>query len=108
MKTEQPILITSITAAADLVKHRFVKYDGNYASLGQRALGVCIADTKHGEQAPVCTHGIVLVETSASFVAGDSAGIDENGKIKGYAGQGDLLYVLDASSGAGNLVRVKL
>ena len=45
MLTEQPILITSIKALADITKNLFVGFDGNLCSANAKALGVSNADT---------------------------------------------------------------
>ena len=52
MKTEQPILITSTTAAADLSnkKNLFIGFDGNVCGNGAKALGVLNANTNLGNQ----------------------------------------------------------
>ena len=50
MKTEQPILITSTTAAADLSnkKNLFIGFDGNVCSNGAKAFGILNANTNLG------------------------------------------------------------
>lgn len=48
MKTQQVILTTSVIAAADLTRRRFVGFNGNVCAAGAKALGVVEADTENG------------------------------------------------------------
>ena len=108
MKTEQPILITSVKAAANITKNLFIGFDGNLCSANAKALGVSNADTDINEQLPVMSIGIALVYSGgqvnqAAKVASDAAGkavTFSTGEFNGYA--------LDASTGADELIRIKL
>ena len=40
MKTEQPLLITSVKAAANISKNLFIGFDGNLCAANAKALGV--------------------------------------------------------------------
>lgn len=137
MKTAKPILIDSIAAAADVVKNRFAGLDGNYCGANARALGVFDADTKAGQQAPVMVLGIALVESGAAVTAGANVASDASGKAVaaaalsvsvpaggtavtstaaqptltvagGYLPQAVNGVALDAASGAGEFIRVRL
>lgn len=63
MKTSIPTGTCSIQAAVDLDKYLFVGFDGAPCQLGQKALGVCAADTGQGKQAPVDISGILVVRS---------------------------------------------
>jgi len=80
MKTEQPLLITSITAAANLTKNLFIGFDGNLCSANAKALGVSNADTNSGNQVPIMVHGIALVKSGAAITAGNAVVADASSK----------------------------
>lgn len=110
MKTEQPILITSIQCANTygIVKHRFVGFDGNYGAETFKSLGVCNANTAFGEMMPVTAKGIAIVQTGGAITLGaavetfdDGVALSQTtGPIEGYA--------MDAAVGAGQLIRILL
>lgn len=62
--------ILSQTAAADLVKCRFVGFDGNYCGANAKAKGVTKFDVASGGQASLINKGIAIVETAGTFDAG--------------------------------------
>ncbi len=108
MYTEQPVLILSIDAAADIDKNLFVGFDGALCAAGAKSLGVSNADTLSGEEMPVMTNGVALVLSGAAVSQGDPVEADASGKaIPVSAGEknGDSL---DAASGADELIRVLL
>ena len=108
MLTEQPILITSIQAAANLAKNLFIGFDGDICSAGIKAFGVSNAETDSGEQMPVCVKGIALITTGGALSVGDKIESDGDGKaIEATAGEVNG-FALDASSGADELIRVLL
>lgn len=87
--TEQPGLVTSIAAAAEITGKRFIDYDGNHAN-DEAALGVSVFSVASGEQVPVAASGIVLVEVGTGGVTkGGLVKADANGKAiaLGSAGQ---------------------
>lgn len=110
MKTEQPILITSITAAEDLSasKNLFIGFDGNLCAASAKALGVLNANTDLAEQAPVTVVGIALVLSGAAITAG--AGVEANANSKAITVvSGELNgYALDDASEADEIIRVLL
>lgn len=108
MKTEQPVLITSIKAAANLSKNLFVGFDGALCDGNAKSLGVCNADTSLDEQAPITCRGIALVKTSAAISVGASVFSNAVGQAS-PAGLGPIEgYSLDSASGADVLIRVLL
>ena len=110
MKTEQPILITSIEAAADLSakQNLFIAFDGTVCGSGVKPLGVLNANTDEGEQAPVCCVGIALVYSGAAVAKGAKLQCNAAGKAITYAAGAVAGYALDEATGADELIRVLL
>lgn len=137
MKTEQPLLITSIKASADLSKNHFVGFDGNLPVANSKPLGVVNADTGAGNMCPVVVSGIALVKTASAVQRGSAVATDASGRAVpvlnftvsipqgltpvqstssfpsllingGMLPQSVAGYALDASSGADELIRVLL
>ena len=80
MKTQQVILTTSVIAAAELTRRRFVGFNGNVCAAGVKALGVVEADTENGGVAPANVLGVILVEAGAAIAAGAEVQSDASGK----------------------------
>ena len=110
MKTEQPILITTIQAAADFSdsKNIFIGFDGDTCGNGAKALGVLNANTDQDEQAPILSIGIALVLSGAALSAGAKIQSDASGKAITFSSGEANGYALDTASGADELIRVKL
>lgn len=108
MKTYQPVLITSVTAAADTVKHRFIGFGGALCGADQKALGVSDADTKSGQQMPVVVVGIALVEASGAISQGARVFSDANGKATATGTNNPNGHAVDSATGAGEIIRVRL
>lgn len=108
MKTEQPVLITSVTAQADTSPYLFVGFDGAVLSSAVKALGVSNADTPSGEQLPVTAIGIALVTSGAAVSVEDEVESDANGKAVPLDQGVSNGYALDAASGADEVIRVLL
>ena len=137
MKTEQPILITTILAAANLDKNLFIGFDGNLCSANAKALGVSNANTNSGNQCPVVSKGIALVLSGAAVSVGNAVVANSSSKaipattfsatvpgsgttVTSSSAQpamilaGSVLpqavngYALDVASGADELIRVLL
>lgn len=107
MKTEQPVLITSILAAEDLTKNLFVDFYGNKSNGSSKSLGVCNADTSIDEEAPIICKGIALVKTGAAITIGSE--IKVNNGLAVLIGVSPVEgYALDDASGADQLIRVLL
>lgn len=93
-KTYLPLLIQGIRAKSDLEQNRFVGFDGNYCSAGEKALGVVDVSTDKEQLCPYAALGILLVTASGAIAVGDPIASDANGKavkatssdkINGYA-----------------------
>jgi hypothetical protein len=137
MKTEVILGTSSIQAAADLVRHRFIGFNGNLCAANAKARGVSATNTKSGQMCPINISGEVLVESGGAITAGAAITSDANGRavaatafsvsvtagataVTSTAAQPDLTeaggflpqavngYAVDAASGAGELIRVIL
>jgi hypothetical protein len=110
MKTEQPILITSILAAADLSasKNLFIGFDGNICGNSAKALGVLNAGTNQNEYAPLTCAGIALVLSGAAVSVGAKIQSNASGKAITFSSGEPNGFALDSSTGADELIRVKL
>lgn len=112
MKTEQPILISSFLAVADINKNELVNYSGSRALASEKVLGVCNADTSEGELCPVMLQGIALVKSGAAVSSGSFVGSDDQGRVVSNSFTTHSLevigVVLDSASGADELIRIKL
>lgn len=106
MKTAQPILITSILAAAALTRLRFVGLVGNVAAAGAKALGIAEVDAAQGEQASVSTHGILLVTAGAAIAAGAEVEVGAAGKAVTKAAGISNGYALDTAAADGDVIRI--
>ncbi len=105
-QTFKTALTTGMTAAVDLVKHRFVGFDGNYPSAGAVVYGVIQEDTAAGEMAPVDLYGELLVETAGAISQGGKVETDANGKAVA-AMTGEVVgLAIDAAAGAGEIIRI--
>jgi hypothetical protein len=110
MKTEQPVLITSILATADLSEKQnlFIGFDGAVCGNGVKPLGVLNANTNLNEQAPLTCLGISLVYSGAAVSKGAKVQCNAAGKVITYASGAVAGFALDASTGADELIRVLL
>ena len=108
MKTEQPILITSILAAVDLSKNLFIGFNGNVCGDGNKALGVCNAETDSGEQAPLIAKGIALVLSGNAVSIADKIQSDANGKAIRFSSGEANGYAIDSCLAADELIRILL
>ncbi len=112
MKTEQPILITTIKAASDLsaAKNKFIGFDGNLCGDDMKPLGVLSANTSIGEQAPVVAKGIALVELFGTCNQGDTIKCNEfsTATAAPYSNDNSVAgFALDAGT-SGQLIRIML
>lgn len=137
MKTEVILGTSSIQAMADLPRHRFIGFDGYLCAADAKARGVSAVDTKIGQMCPINISGEVLVESGGAITAGAAVASNAIGQavaatafsvtvpagattVSSDAAQPDLVeaggylpqavngYAIDAASGAGELIRVRL
>lgn len=106
MKTHQPILTTSVTAAAALNRFQFVGFDGAVCAAGAKALGVAEASADAGEQAPVNLLGVILVMAGAPIKAGAEVESDATGQAIPKAAGASSGYALDAAAAGGDVIRI--
>ena len=107
MKTEQPILITSVTAVANTAKNLFINFTGAICAANIKALGVSADDTLLGEQLPVTAKGIAIVKAGDNIAQGAKISSDASGQAVTYTTGDYNGYALDPAE-AGELVRVLL
>lgn len=109
MKTEQPVLITSIAAGADLAyTKRFVSVAGVYSSISTAPLGVLNAVVDSGEMASLIVSGIALMEAGGSITAGVDVTAGTNGKVITNVDGKVAGIAIDTASTDGDIIRVKL
>lgn len=106
MKTKQPSLTTSVLAAAELTKHRFVSFDGSHTGNGLKALGSVAAETSIGNIAPVDVSGVILVEAGAAIAAGAEVQSDASARAITKAAGVSNGFAWDAAAQAGDVIRV--
>ena len=75
-----PILKTTIKAAVNLTKRRFVDFAGNPCAAGEASKGVAMHKTDSGKLATLISLGIAEVEVGAAVAVGDAIVSDANGK----------------------------
>ena len=102
----KPLLMETVKAATDLDKQRFIGFSGNYCTLNEKALGVCDVEIEAGQYAPVALFGILLVQTAGAITAGSKIASDANGYAVAYTTGEFNGYALDASAGAGEVIRI--
>lgn len=111
MKTEQPLLITSIKASSDLSakKNLFIGFDGAVCTNGSKPLGVLSANTNLGEMAPVISQGIALVYSGGAVALGQAVQSNGLGKAVPLASGSTIAgYSLDSATATDQLIRVLL
>lgn len=106
MKTEQPILTTTVLASTSLVGRRFATVAGATPAAGAKVLGVANADYNLGEQAGVGVLGIFVVEAGAAVAADDDVQTDALGRAITKAAGVYCGRALDAAAAAGAFIRV--
>ncbi|KWZ43749.1 hypothetical protein WS72_13375 [Burkholderia savannae] len=106
MKTHQPILTTSVTAAAGLNRFQFVGFDGGVCAAGVKALGVAEASADIGEQASVNLLGAILVMAGAPIELHAEVESDAAGQAIPKAAGTSNGYALDAAAAAGDVIRI--
>ncbi|APC18549.1 DUF2190 domain-containing protein [Pseudomonas frederiksbergensis] len=106
MKTQQPVLTTSVVAVVDLPRYRFANFAGALCAAGTKAFGVVEADTEADSVAPINVLGICLVTSGAAVAAGDPVESDAEGRAVTLASGLDNGIALDAATAAGDVIRI--
>lgn len=106
MKTQQPVLTTSVVALVDLPRFLFAGFNGGLCAAGAKAYGTVAADTEADSVAPINVLGICLVTAGGAIAAGAEVQSDANGKaITKAAGVGNG-YAVDAATADGDVIRI--
>ncbi len=110
MLTEQPILITSVQCkeAGQILKNRFISFDGTYGLEGAKSLGVVNADTNQGEMAPVTVKGIALIAAGGPITIGSAIESFDDGMAAPLTSGTLEGYAMDGALSAGQLIRILL
>ena len=105
-KLYKPLLIDSIQALEDLPKQRFVSFEGEVSSAGEKAYGICDVETEAGQFAPVGITGILLIEAGSDITVGSEITSDASGKAVVIANnQASNGFALDAGT-SGDVIRI--
>ena len=113
MKSYQLGPKVTLVAGEAITKRRFVDATGKH-TLDKAAVGVALFDTDQGDPITVQVAGIAVVESGGAINAGDLVASDANGKAVALtlSAVGDVAKIcgiaLDAATGAGEFIRVKL
>ncbi len=100
-RTYKPGITESVKAQADLLKQRFVGFDGNYCGAGAKALGICDVEITQGQFAPVVLNGILLVETGGAVTSGAKVASDADGKAVAVTASEEINgFAIDSAAGA--------
>jgi len=108
MKTQVVCCTVAILAAAALARFQMVGYDGNVCAAGAAALGTAEADTGAGSQAPVNTHGVLIVVAGAAIARGAAVETGAAGKVITKAAGIANGYAMDEAIADGDLIRIKI
>ena len=106
MKSQKVNLVESVVAAVDLTRRRFVGFDGNVCAAGVKSLGTLAATTAAGEQAPVDSLGVILVEAAGAIALGAQVQSDADGRAVTLAGGVPNGWAMDAATAAGEIIRI--
>lgn len=98
IKTMKPGVVESIQAQANLVKHRFIGFDGNYCAANAKSLGVSQADIEQNQQCPVVVTGIALIESGGVISAGNALVSGTNGVALAATNLGIAVTVPEGST----------
>lgn len=108
MKTSITLAVMTIVAAAALTARRFVTTGGAVPAAGAWCPGIANADYAAGEAAGVVTHGVELVEAGGAVSVDAVVETDNSGRAVALSTGIGLGRALDASTAAGQFIRVKL
>lgn len=115
MAWENPIGIDSFSAGGTIVANRFLKISGADNTVVQSAastddsIGVAAAAASSGDAVAVKHTGIVKVEAGAAVTRGAQVMSDSSGRAVNATATNKVVGVaLEASSGAGEIISVKL
>lgn len=108
MKTEQPILVSSIVAKEEFPKGRCITFAGYMCTEGSKQFGVSQTSGSANELIPLTVQGIALCQIGMSVTAGAKLQVMDDGYVSPYSDGEIIGYAMDAASNVGDLVRVLL
>ncbi len=108
MKTEQPILITSIKAQTDIPQNVFVSITGNISDGTKLPIGISNDSAIAGDMTPVAVNGIVLVKTGATPVTALSPITSDANGLAVSSADAALTRGIALDDGTDSLIRVLL
>ena len=108
MKTEQPILVTSIKAQTDIPKGVFVSLTGNISDGTKLPIGVSNDSAIAGDMTPVAVIGIVLIKTGATPVTALSPVTSDANGLAVPSADASLTRGIALDDGTNSLIRVLL
>ncbi|AVO60651.1 capsid cement protein [Pseudomonas chlororaphis] len=106
MKTQQPVLTTSVVAVVDLSRYLFAGFTGDLCAAGAKALGTVEADTEADSVAPINVLGICLVIAGAAVAAGVEVESDASGRAVTLTTGKANGITMDAATAAGDVIRI--
>lgn len=106
MKTQQPVLTTSMVAVTDLPRYRFAGFTGGLCGAGLKALGTVEADTQADNVAPINVLGICLVISGGAVAAGVQVESDAEGRAVTLAAGISNGVAMDAATASGDVIRI--
>ncbi len=107
-KTFQPLQTITIRASSQLLRFRFVGFNGALCLDNQKALGVTVSDWEQGKLASVIVSGTVLVEASGTINVGDKVTSDAEGKAKQAGAGAEINGRALTNASSGDLVKIIL
>ena len=106
MKTENVILITSLTATGTITKNRFVTYGGAQAGAGVAVAGVSDDNVVAGEMFGNKARGWMIVEAGAAVAQGAAVESDASGRAITLNTGVQAGRAIDAAAAAGVPIRI--
>lgn len=107
MKTSHYIAKTTIPAVATISQGQPVGYDGDVAGDAEVIAGVAMHDAVSGDALAVCFVGVVVVTAGGVIAKGAEVEI-ASGKFVTVSAGKVVGHAMDASTGDGDKIRVKL
>lgn len=102
------LLTVTVAAAAAISANTFIKWDGTVPASGDPVAGAALSDAASGDNTPVQTDGIATVLSGAAVTQYGQVQTDAAGKAIDIAAGLAVGRALDAATGAGELIRVRL
>ncbi len=98
---------TKVKASVDLVKHRFVGYDGAYAKKDKPCLGISESNGKSGDWITIVNGGSYLLEVESNVTVGQELTAGTDGKAKIATGKDYVHAVSRDNAQTGNTIEAE-